>query len=62
MGRPALQWSPIQLQMPKQHKILPMGSLQGVIIDIEGASTQTDFEVIEIMDDSNPYPTLLGID
>jgi len=36
--------------------------LQGVIVDIEGASTQIDFEVIEIVDDSNPYPTLLGID
>jgi len=39
-----------------------MGRLQGVIVDIEGASTQTDFEVIEIVDDNNPYPTLLGID
>lgn len=31
-------------------------------MDIEGTSTQMDFEVIEIMDDSNPYSTLLGID
>lgn len=37
-----------------------MGRLQGVTVDIEGVSTQTDFEVIEIADDSNPYPTLLG--
>ena len=31
-------------------------------IDIEGASTLVDFEVIEIVDDSNPYLALLGID
>ena len=38
-----------------------MGLLQGVTIDIEGASTLDDFEVIEIVDDRNPYPMLLGI-
>ena len=31
-------------------------------MDIEGASVLTDFEVIEIVDDSNPYPAFLGID
>ena len=29
---------------------------------IEGASALAEFEVIEIFDDRNPYPTLLGID
>lgn len=29
--------------------------------DIEGASTLADFEVIEIVDDINPYPALMGI-
>ena len=29
---------------------------------IEGESAMADFEVIEIVNDSNPYPTLLGID
>jgi len=62
MGMPMLQWSPIQLWMVNQQNIMPMGRLQGVIVDIEGESMQTDFEVIEIMDDSNPYPALLGID
>lgn len=62
MGRPALQWSPIQLRMANQQKILPMGKLQGVIMDIEGSSTLADFEVIDIVDDRNPYPALLGID
>jgi len=33
-----------------------MGILQGVTVDIEGMSALVDFEVIEIMDDKNPYP------
>lgn len=48
--------------MANQQKIFPMGRLQGVIVDIEGTSMQTDFEVIEIVDDSIPYPVFLGID
>ena len=31
-------------------------------MDIDGVSTLVDFEVIEIIDDSNPYPALLGIE
>ena len=61
MGRPTLQWSPIQLRMANQHNIFSMGILQWVTFDIEGTSAQVDFEEIEIVDDSNPYPTLLGI-
>ena len=54
MGGPTLQWSSIELRMENQQKIIPMGQLQGVIVDIEGASTLADFELIEIMDDNNP--------
>ncbi|WP_147477341.1 hypothetical protein [Corallococcus sp. AB038B] len=39
-----------------------MGKLQGITVDIDGVSTWTKFEVIEIMDKNNPYPVLLGID
>lgn len=38
-----------------------MGRLQGITVDIYGASTWMDFEVIEIMDESSPYAMLLGI-
>jgi len=48
--------------MANQKKIIPMGRLQGVTIDIEGASILVDFEVIEIVDDRNPYLALLRID
>jgi len=30
-------------------------------MDIEGASALANFEVINIVDDNNPYPALLGI-
>ena len=62
MGRPVLQWSPFQLQMVNQKKILSMGRLQGITVDIKGASALADFEVIEIFDDNNTYLALLVID
>lgn len=62
MGRPVLQWSPIQLRMVNQQKIILVGRLQGITVDIEGVSTLVDFEVIKIVDDNNPHPALLGID
>ena len=62
MGRPALQWSPIQLRMANQQKIIPIWQLQGITVDIEGVNMLADFKVLEIVDDLNPYPTLLGID
>ena len=31
-------------------------------MDIDSVSMRGDFEVIEIFNDRNPYPTLLGID
>ena len=39
-----------------------MLQLQEVTVDIEGAIALADFEVIEIVDDNNPYPAHLGID
>jgi hypothetical protein len=33
-----------------------------VEVNIEGVKTRENFEVIEIMDDSDPYLSLLGID
>jgi len=62
MGRLALQWSLIQLRMENQQNIIPMGKLHGVTVDIEGVSALAKFEVIDIVDEINPYPPLLGID
>ena len=62
MGKPSLVWSPIQLRLANQQRIVPLGRLLSVPIDIDGVSTLADFEVIEIIDDNNPYPALLGIE
>ena len=45
-----------------QAKVLPIGRLSQGLVDIEGLRTFADFEVNNIIDDTNPYPTLLGID
>ena len=41
---------------------MPLGILLGIPIDIDGVNTLADFEVIEIIDDSNPYLALLEIE
>ena len=33
-----------------------------VLAEVEGMRTYVDFEVIDIVDDTNMYPSLLGID
>ena len=41
---------------------VPLGRFPSVPVDIDGVSTLAYFEVIEIIDDSNPYLALLGIE
>ena len=41
---------------------MPLGIFPSVPVDIDGVSTLADIEFIEIIDDSNPYPALLGIE
>jgi hypothetical protein len=62
IGKPKLIYSPIRLHMDNQQDVSPFGWLEHVPVDIDGVRTFADFEVIEIVDDSCPYPTLLGID
>ena len=62
MGKPTLDWSPIQLRLANQQKIVPLGWFPKVTVDIDGVCTVADFEVIKIIDDNNPYPALLGIE
>jgi hypothetical protein len=42
--------------------VSPFRRLEHVPVDIDGVRTFVDFEVIEIVDDSCPYPVFLGID
>jgi hypothetical protein len=61
MGKPNLIYSPVRLRMANQQVVSPFGRLEHVPVDIDGVRSFADFEVIEIVDDSCPYPTLLGI-
>ena len=62
MGKPTLEWSPIQLRLANLQNIVPLGRFPSVPVDIDGVSTLADSEVIEIIDDRNPSPALLGIE
>jgi hypothetical protein len=62
MGEPTLVYSTIQLKLANQHRVLPIVRLKGVTVDLDGVHTKEDFEVIEIVDDTTPYPSLLGLD
>ena len=62
MGTTTLEWSPIQLRLANQQNIVPLGRFPNVPVDIDGICTIANFEVIEIIDDNNPYPALLAIE
>ena len=62
MGNSKLVCSPLQLILPNQYNIYPIRKLTNVEVNIDGVKTMADFESIEIMEDTNPYPYLLGID
>jgi hypothetical protein len=42
--------------------VVPIGRLKGIRVDLDGVHTMTYFEVIDIVDNYSPYPTLLGLD
>ena len=62
MGKPKLRYSPIQLRLANQQRVNPMGRLSNILVDIDGMRSLAYFEVIEIIDDIDPFPTLLCID
>lgn len=62
MGEPKLEWSTIQLRMENQQKIIPLGRRPKVMVDIAGVRVLADFEVIEIVEDAEPYLALLKLD
>ena len=62
MGSPKMQISPIRLRLANQVRVYPLGRLPNILVDIDGVRSLVDFEVIEIIDDSKPFPALLGID
>jgi hypothetical protein len=62
MGESTLGYSPFQMKLKNECRVLPIVRLKGVTIDLDGVCTMEYFEVIEIVDGTTPYPTLLGLD
>jgi hypothetical protein len=62
MGGPTLGYSPIQLKLENQHRVVQIGRLKGIPVDLDGVHTMEDFEVINIVDNALPYTALLGLD
>ena len=62
MAKLKLAFSPIQLRLANQQRVILLGRLSSVPVDLDGVRSLADFEVIEIIDDSMPYPVLSSID
>ena len=62
MAKSKLAFSPIQLRLKNQQRVIPLGRLSSIPVDLDGVRSIADFEVIEIIDDNTLYPMLLGID
>jgi len=48
--------------MANKVKVIPLGRLPRVPVDLDGVRSVAEFEVIEIVDENSPYLTLLGIE
>ena len=53
MHKMQLDWSPIQLRLVNESKVLQIGILTQVLVEIEGLRTYVKFEVINIVNDTN---------
>ena len=62
MAKPNLTFSPIQLRLANQQRVIPLVRLPKVPIDLDGVHNLAHFEVKDIIDDSTSYLALLGID
>ena len=61
MGKLKPMWFPIHLRLENQYKVFPMGRLMDMEFDVDGVKIVAEFEVIDILEDVNPYQYLLGI-
>jgi hypothetical protein len=46
----------------KKHKIVPIGRLLRVPVNIDRVHSVVDFKFIEIVDKSQPYPVIMGLE
>jgi hypothetical protein len=42
--------------------VVSIGRMKRIPIDLDGVRTMDDFEVIDIVDNTSPYPYFLGMD
>jgi hypothetical protein len=45
MVDPILGYSPVHIKLSNQHRVLPIGRLKGVTVDMDGVRTKADFEL-----------------
>jgi hypothetical protein len=62
MGEPTLGYPPIQLKLENHHRVIPIGRLKGIPVDLDSVCTMAFFEVIDIVDNTSPYLEFLGLD
>ena len=62
MAKPKLAFFPIQLRLANQQRVIPLGHLSSIPMDLDGVRSLANLEVIEIIDDITPYLALLGLD
>jgi hypothetical protein len=43
MGEPTLGYSLVQMKLANQHRVLTIGRLKGITIDLDGVHTNADF-------------------
>ena len=53
-------WSLVQLQLENKARVSSIGRVSHLLVEVEGLKTYVDFDVIEIIDESNSYLVLLG--
>jgi hypothetical protein len=61
LGEPQLGYSPIQLKLVNNHRVVSIGRLKGIPVNLHGVCTMDDFEVIDIVDNTSLYLALLGL-
>jgi hypothetical protein len=54
MGEPTLGYSAIQLKLENHHRVIPIGRLKNIIVDLDGVCTTIDFEVMDMVHESIP--------
>jgi hypothetical protein len=61
-GRSHIRIFTCQLKLAKQHRVLPISRPKGVTVYLDGVCTKANFEFIEIVDGTTPYPSFIGMD